>query len=246
MNELERALTAVGRNLDVPEAPDVVPAVLAQLGSRSPVRPERRRWILAVALVVVAALAATLAIPDARSALFRFLSIGGERIELVETLPEVPVQDGLELSLGDQVTLADARGTSSFPLLELDEPPDRVFRGEQGTVWFLYGSPVRPRLLVAQSSLLPPGENVLLKKLASPETRVERVDVDGSPGIFLSGEAHFLVLLDENGFIVEESARLARDVLIWESGGVGYRVEADFDLDEALRIARSLRKTGIR
>lgn len=241
MNELERALTAVGRSLDVPEAPDLVPAVLAQLGSRSPARPERRRWILAVALVVVAALAATLAIPDARSALFRFFSIGGERIELVEALPEVPVQDDLELALGEQVTLAQARRTSSFPLRVLVEPPDRVYVGERGTVWFLYGSPERPRLLFAQSSLLPPGEDVLLKKLSGPETGVERVDVDGSPGIFLSGEAHFLVLLDENGFIVEESARLARDVLIWERGGVGYRLEGDLSLDEALRLARSLR-----
>ena len=55
VSELERALTAIGRELDVPEAPDLVPAVLAQLGSRSGWRPERRRWILAVALVVVAA-----------------------------------------------------------------------------------------------------------------------------------------------------------------------------------------------
>jgi hypothetical protein len=241
MSELERALTAVGRSLDVPEAPDLVPAVLAQLGARSRARPERRRWILAVALVVVAALAATLAIPDARSALFRFLSIGGERIELVDALPDVAVQDDLELALGQRVTLEEARRRSSFPLRELDDPPDGVFLGERGTVWFLYGSPERVRLLVAQSSLLPPGEDLLLKKLAAPGTRVERVDVDGSAGIFLSGEAHFLALLDENGFIVEESARLARDVLIWERGGVGYRLEGDFELGEALRIAASLR-----
>jgi hypothetical protein len=239
VSELERALTAVGRNLDVPETPDLAPAVLAQLGSRSGGR-KRRRWLLAVALVVVAALAATLAIPDARSALFRFLSIGGERIELVDSLPEVPAQEDLELALGERVSLEEARRASSFPLRELDKPPDRVYLGERGTVWFLYGSPERVRLLVAQSSLLPPGEDVLLKKLASPETRVERVEVDGSPGIFLSGETHFVVLLDEYGFIVEESARLARDVLIWESGGAGYRLEGDFDLDEALRIAAAL------
>jgi hypothetical protein len=241
VSELERALTAVGRDLEVPEAPDLVPAVLAQLGSRSPARPERRRWVLAVALVVVAALAATLAIPDARSALLRFLSIGGERIELVDALPEVPVQDDLDLTLGERVTLEEARRRSSFPLRELDEPPDGVFLGERGTVWFLYGSPERPRLLVAQSSLVPPGEEVLLKKVVAPETRVERVEVDGSPGIFLSGEAHFVVLVDENGFIVEDSARLARDVLIWESGGLGYRLEGDFDLDDALRVAAALR-----
>ena len=241
MSELERALVALGRDLDVPEPPDLVPAVMTQLASRSWRTPERRRWILAVALVVVAGLAATLAIPDARSALFRFLSIGGERIELVDTLPEVPVQEDLELALGEQVTLEEARRTSSLPLRKLKDPPDRVYVGDHGTVWFLYGSLEHVRLLVAQSSLRPPDDELLLKKLVAPETRVERVDVDGSPGIFLSGETHFVFLLDENGFVVEESARLARDVLIWESGGVGYRLEGDLSLDEALRLARSLR-----
>ena len=240
MNELERSLTAVGGNLDVPEAPDLVPAVLAQIGPRSPARPERRRWILAVALIVAAALAATLAIPDARSALFRFLSIGGERIELVDSLPEVPVQQDIALTLGEVVTIEEARRRSGFPLRELDASPDRVHLGDRGTVWFLYGSSFRPRLLLAQSALLPPGEDILLKKLSGPATTVERVDVDGSPGVFLSGEAHFLVFLDEYGLIVEESARLARDVLIWERGDVGYRLEGDLSLDEALRIARSL------
>ncbi len=239
---LERALAAVGRDLDVPEAPDLVPAVLAQIGSRpAPARPARRRWALAIALIVVAALAATLAIPDARSALFRFLSIGGERIEVVDSLPEVPVQEDLALTLGEEITLDEARAVSAFPLRELDEPPDRVFVGDRGTVWFLYGSEEQPRLLVAQSSLrLPTDEEILLKKLAGPGTRVEIVDVDGAPGVFLSGESHFLFLLDEYGLVVEDTARLAHDVLIWERDGVGFRLEGDFELDEALRVAESL------
>ena len=240
MSELERALTAVGRDLDLPEAPDLVPAVLAQLGSRSVWRPERRRWVLAAALVVIAAFAATLAVPEARSAFWRFLSIGGERIELVDTLPEVPVQEDIALTLGDDVTLEEARRASSFRLRELDESPDRVYLGDRGTVWFLYGSPVHPRLLVAQSRLHLPDDQILLKKLTSPATRVEQVSVGGSQGVFLSGNAHFLFLVDEYGFVVEDSARLARDVLIWERDGVGYRLEGDLELDEALRIAASL------
>jgi len=241
MSELERALGVLARELDVPETPDLATVVMAQLEPRTPRRVERGRWIVAVAVVVLAALAASLAIPDARAALFRLLSIGGERIELVDELPEVPVGDDLELGLGERVTLEEARRRSSFTLRELEESPDRTYFGERGTVWFLYGTPERPRLLVAQSTLLPPQEALLLKKLVSPETRVARVRVDGLPGIFLSGEAHFLVMLDEYGFPVEESARLARDVLIWESGGVGYRLEGDFELQEALRIAESLR-----
>ena len=246
MSELERALSALARELDVPETPDLAPAVLAQLEPRSPRRVERARWIVALAIVVLAALAATLVIPDARAALFRLLSIGGERIELVDELPEVPAEDGLELALGERVTLEEARQRSTFALRELEAPPDRVYVAGQGTVWFLYGTPEAPRLLIAQSSLVPPVRELLLKKLATRETRVERVDVRGSPGIFLSGKTHFVILLDRDGEIVEESARLARDVLIWERGGVGYRLEGDLELAEALSVADSLRKTGVR
>ena len=241
MSELERALSVLARELDVPETPDLATAVLAELEPRTPRRVERGRWIVAVAVVVLAALAATLAIPDARAALFRWLSIGGERIELVDELPEIPAQDDLELALGEPVTLEEARRRSVLPLRELEMAPDRVYDSGQGTIWFLYGTPERPRLLVAQSSLLPPLHEILLKKLVTAETRVERVDVHGSPGVFLSGETHFVLLLDRNGEIVEDSARLARDVLIWEDEGVGYRLEGDFELDEALRLARSLR-----
>ena len=242
MSELEQALRIVARELDVPEHPDLTTRVLARIDPRVPRRRvERSRWLVAVAVVVLAALAATLAIPDARAALFRWLSIGGERIELVDELPEIPVEDDLELMLGERVTREEARQATGFPLRELEEAPDRVYDGGQGTVWLLYGTPKRPRLLVAQSALLPPLHEILLKKLVSPETRVERVDVHGSPGVFLSGETHFVLLLDRNGEIVEDSARLARDVLIWEDGGVGYRLEGDFELEEALRLAASLR-----
>jgi len=240
MSELERALGALAQELDFPETPDLATAVLAELEPRTTRRVERGRWIVAVAVVVLAALAATLAIPDARATLFRWLSIGGERIELVDTLPEVPVQEDIALTLGDDVTLEEARQASSFRLRELDESPDRVYLGDRGTVWFLYGAPMHPRLLVAQSRLHLPDDQILLKKLTSPATRVERVSVGGSQGVFLSGNAHFLFLVDEYGFVVEDSARLARDVLIWERDGVGYRLEGDLELDEALRIAASL------
>jgi hypothetical protein len=39
---------------------------------------------------------------------------------------------------------------------------------------------------------------------------------------------------------VEESPRLAGNVLVWEKGGVTHRVEAMADLEVALAIARSM------
>jgi hypothetical protein len=244
VNELERALLALGRELAVPDAPDLVPVVREQLeprGERWSIRPVgRRRWALAVAIAVLAALGATLAVPDARSALFRFLSIGGERIELVEELPDIEPLENLELTLGERVTLAEARARSDVELRELEETPDRVYLGDRGTVWFLYGTPENVRLLVAQTPLVTVDEPGLLKKLAR-EAQIEEVSVDGARGVFLSGPPHFLFLVDEHGQVVEASARLAEDVLIWDEGGVAYRLEGDFALDEALELANSLR-----
>ncbi len=246
MNDLERSLVALGRELAVPETPDLVPAVLAQIAP-TPRRQRalpRRRLVLALAVLALAALGATLAIPDARSAFLRIFDIGGERIEIVEDLPEIPVTTDLEITLGERVSLEEAQRRSEFELRELEDAPDRVYVGPRGTVWFLYGTPERPRLLVSQTPLLELDAPALQKKLAGIDTDVELVDVGGAPGAFLSGEPHFLFLLDEQGNAVEDSARLAENVLVWSEGGVAYRLEGDFDRDDALRLARTLRSRG--
>lgn len=242
MSELERALHLLGRELEVPETPDLVAVVRPRLEPRRRRWAiERRRWVLAVAVAALVLLGATLAIPDARSALFRILNIGGEQIEFVEELPEIEPLDDLELTLGESVTLAEAQARSDFELRELEEEPDRVYLGDRGTVWFLYGSPANVRLLVAQTPLVSVDAPAILKKLSGEGTQVEGVNVNGSAGVFLSGEPHFLFLVDERGQVVEASARLAEDVLVWDEGGVAYRLEGDFELGEALRLARLLR-----
>lgn len=243
MTELERSLVALGRELDVPEAPDLVPAVRARISPRREHAPRvaRRRLVLAFAVLLVAALGATLAIPDARSAFLRIFDIGGERIEIVDDLPEIPVGHDIGLTLGLRVTLEEAEQRSDFRLRGLDSEPDHVYLGDRGTVWFLYGTPESPRLLLAQTPLLALDEPALAKKIAGSETRVEFVTVNGARGVFLSGEPHFLFLLDERGDPVDDQVRLAENVLLWDEGGVAYRLEGDFDREGALRLARTLR-----
>jgi hypothetical protein len=243
VNGLERALVELGREFEVPQAPDLVATVLARIEPQRAAPRRPRRWVLAVAAAVLAALVATLAIPDARSALFRILRIGGVQIELVDALPQATtVRVGaVEPTLGTRISLEQARRDAGFDLRELDTPPDRVYLGDRGTVWFLYGAPGGVRLLVAQTPLHSLDETLFLKKLASPGTTVEEVDVDGAQGFLLTGEPHFVLLVDAAGEVVEDTARLARDVLVWERDGVAYRLEGDLSRDEALELARSLR-----
>lgn len=239
MSELEQRLLALGRELDVPEPPDVAARVLADIGAaRPPFR--RRRLVLALAALVLAALLAVLAVPDARSALLRFLHIGGARIELVDDLPEVAGPAELELVLGKRVSLTEARSEAGFDLLELDEEPDGVFLGDRATVWFLYGAPDAVHLLVSQTPGVRIDEPFVLKKLAAAGTRVDAASVRGSPAYFLSGEPHVVMLLDELGEELPESLRLARDVLVWEERGRTVRLEGDLTLVEALELADSL------
>src|SRR5688572_13941430 len=240
MRELEQELVTLGRALDVPESPDLVPAVLGGIGARR-LRSGRRRLVLALAVIALAALLATLAIPDARSALFRFLQIGGARIELVDELPVVsPSPAELELMLGRRVSLDEARSGASFELLELDDEPDAVYLGDRGTVWFLYGRPDAVRLLVAQTPEHEIDEPFILKKLAASGTSIEPVTVRGQRAYFLSGEPHVVMLLDEFGVMYPESARLARDVLVWAENGRTVRLEGDLTRADALEIAASL------
>jgi hypothetical protein len=244
MNELERQLVELGAALAVPEPSDLVPRVLDRVGDRRPDRHRRRRLVLALAVVAFASVLAALAIPDARSALLRVLRIGGARIELVDELPAVaPTPPELELgpTLGERVSLDEARRRAGFDLLELADAPDAVYVDGRDTVWFLYGQPTAVRLLVAQSPRVEVDEAFVLKKLAAAGTSVEALSVRGAPAYFLSGEPHLVLLVDEDGVARSERARLARDVLLWEEGGRTVRLEGDLSRKQALQIADDLR-----
>jgi hypothetical protein len=244
MIDLERELTRLGHELDVPAPPDLVPSVLERIErprGRLPSLP-RRRLVLVLAVLALVALGAVLAVPEARSALFRVLHIGSERIELVDELPPVEESGLGESFLGERVSLAQARDRAGFRVRELDEAPDRVYlAGDRPTVWFVYGAPGEIRLLVAQVPGVAVEGDLFLKKLVSSETTVEQVAIRGLPGYFLSGSPHLVLLLDEFGSVTEDATRLAGNVLVWEDGGVTYRLEGDFSKDEAVALAESLR-----
>jgi len=243
VSELERALVALGRDLAVPEAPELVPGVLRAL-ERPVARRPRLRLAAVLAAVVVAVLLAALAIPDARSALARVFHIGAARIEVVDDLPAVrpqPPEFDLGAALGERVTLAEARRRAGYDLRELEEEPDAVYLGPRDSVWFLYGTSDAVRLLVAQTPSLSIDEGFIFKKLAAGGTYVRTATVRGSPAYFLSGEPHEVLLLDEHGLPVQETLRLARNVLLWQEGGRMFRIEGDLSRDEAVEIAESLR-----
>jgi hypothetical protein len=237
VTELERELRELGRVVALPPDPDLAPAVRARLGRaprhKVPWRP------LAIALAALAlAFGVAMAVPDARSAILRWLGLSGVRIELVDKLPEVPT--GGSLPAGAEVTRAQARRALGHALVRSDllGEPDRIYALGR-TVTYLYGTPNGARVLL--TTLIGDGARPeLIKKIAGSGTRVEQVEVGGEPGFWLAGAPHVVLYRDPEGQIREDSARLAGDTLLWQHGPLTLRLEGRLTREQALEIARSV------
>ena len=235
MSELELALQRLGGELDYPQTPDLVGRVRQRLAEGRRPLGWRRPLVIALAALLVA-VAAVMAVPQARSEILDWFGVGGVTIRYVDELPPVEKQQA-DLQLGERMSLEEARELSSFeirvPTRKGLEEPD-VYRGDFGQVSFLYGSEDKPRLLITQ--LL--GTGSLEKLLQDELTEVELVNVGGAEGVWLEGGGHVVFFPS----IGAETQRLAGNVLILErKDAVTVRIEADVPKDVAVRIFRSMR-----
>jgi hypothetical protein len=234
MSELELALQRLGGELEYPQTPDLAGRVRLRLAEGRRPLAWRRPLLIALAALFVA-VAAVMAVPQARSEILDWFGIGGVTIRYVDELPPVEKQQA-DLQLGEGMSLEEARELPSFevrvPRRKGLEDPD-VYRGDFGQVSFLYGSEEKPRLLITQ--LLGTG---WLEKLIRTGTDVELVTVGGAEGAWLEGGEHVVFFPS----IGPESQRLAGNVLILErKDGATVRIEADVPKEVAIRIFRSMR-----
>ena len=243
MPELERQLRELGNVLELPAAPDLVAVVRARIGEeRGPRLRMRRSFVLALAALGLA-LAAAMAVPQARTAILEFLHIRGASVERVPTLPSVPVAG---LDLGQPVSFDEARQTVAFEIAEPELPgldgPDSIYVDRAtpgGQVFFLWGTEDRPQILLSEFR----GElnSDLIGKQAGPETTIEAVSVEGgAPGFWVAGASHVVYYFDPDGEIQEETIRLSRNALLWERNDLTLRMEGDFGRDLALELARAV------
>jgi hypothetical protein len=245
MSDLELALVQLGRELDVPPAPELAARVRVRLAQAPAPRTwlSRRSLVLALAVLTVA-IGAVLVVPGTRAAILEFFHLRGVTIQRVEELPTVPLQrDFNELFLGDRVTLAEARERADFDVVvpEALGDPDAVFFQDNppgGMVSLVYGTPDKPRALFTQF----PGrvDEVIYKKVVAG-THIAALQIEGRPGFFLSGDPHEFSYFDRTGEYRQEIVRLAGNTLLWERGPLTLRLEADINREEAVEIARSVR-----
>src|SRR5437763_2987970 len=227
MTELERALVALGGELEFPPTPDLVDAVRERLRRRrSWVRP----LVFAVALGALA-VGVALAVPPARSAILKFFHVGSATVERVGTLPRAQERP-LVAGLGPALVEEDAEMYAGLYMRLPDEVAPQRFYAQPGmisTVIRVDGKPV----LVSE---LKGDQMGLFKKFASTATTVQPVDL-GEFGLWIHGGAHVLMWQLNFGRIHQVETRLAGNVVLWLVSGTTYRLEGDLDKSQMLKLA---------
>ena len=159
---------------------------------------------------------------------------------------------GAQLDLGEPTTLAAAQARAGFHVLvpQTLGTPDEVYVAEPppgGEVTLVYRS--RPDLPSTRET----GVGALLgqfrgtvqaglfQKLLGPDSQVVATTVAGQPGYWITGSPHLFLYQDPNGVVRQESIRLAGNTLIWEQGGITFRLESALDEEGALKVAESVR-----
>jgi hypothetical protein len=216
MTELERALTALGNELEFPPSRDVWPRIADRL--------QRRRWVRPAVFALAAgalAIGIAMAVPPARSAILKFFHIGSVTVERVETLPPAQTRP---FATG----LGPPRAQPTLKLPASVTPLHYYARPGLAAALVRYRG---ARVLVAE---LQGDEMGVYKKVASSATIVEPVQL-GEFGLWIHGGPHVLMWRYGNA-----PTRLAGNVLLWLRGETTYRLEGKLDKRQMLALARQI------
>lgn len=240
---VETLLVDLADHMDWPVPSDLG----AQVGRRlahPPARRRRSRWIAVTATVVVLVASLLLFSPRARQAVADFLGVAGIEIEFEPEL-EAPIGEGL--GLGRPVSLERAVESVDFDVSvpEVLGEPDAVYLSARRVSMVWKGQESLPAaggtgvgLLYSQFAFGTGGDGFL--KAVGPDSVVVPIEVSGSTGFWIEGSPHIINYEDALGIRLEETTRLAGNVLMWEAGGVTHRIETVEGLDDALAFASSI------
>lgn len=260
----EAQVRATARTLPYPATPDLAGAVRERLARPAVRFAPRRRFGYAVIAVAVA-LFALLALPPVRAAVLDVLRIGAVRIRLIEPTPTpappmpirttptpapptaTPLRSVLDLA--GETTLADARRRAAFPIklptypADLG-PPNQVFFQNPGSalVVLVWRDPNRPDRVRLSLEVFESGvyaeKSAILEK--SQMNVIATTSVNGQTAIWTEG-AHLLLVRTPSGEELQPRRIVQGNVLIWTEGDLTYRLENNLSMQEAVRIAESLR-----
>jgi hypothetical protein len=256
--EFEKQLRSVAAEMEYPHTPDIAGFVMTRLcpSPRPRLISRRAAWSLTIALILLSSL---LLIPPARAAIIEFIQIGIVRIfpapvqspaiatpESVAPVTATPAAQTSTLitfldEIAGETKLANAREIVEYPILLPTYPPNlglpnHVYvQDANGSmtilVWLDAQQPEHVRLSL---HFIPQGSWAIAKvqPIVVQETTVNDQRaiwaVGQYPLILRNGDLEFTRLVDGH-------------VLIWADGDITYRLETNLLLEEAIRIAESLR-----
>jgi hypothetical protein len=185
--------------------------------------------------------------PGAREAVADLFAAAGIRISLTD---DPAPSAGVDLNLGEPIHVVDVAQAVDFvvrvPTGEDLGAPDGVYLSNDGevTMVWAHGQTLPAAgdtdigLLLAQRQIDAPRH--LGDKAIGPGTEVRVLEVEGHAAVWIEGTPHTLTFLDSDDQPVEETTRLAANVLLWEANGVNHRLETTEDLESALAIVETL------
>jgi len=265
----EERLQETAQQFHYPPTPDVAGAVMRRFeGGGKPKVQLRSAWVVAGFLVLV--LAVLFAVPGVRAEIVRFFQVGVVRIfpstptptaepstlQLPTTatpmavIPNTATPQGNTYNgplysvtitgLAGETTLAEAQARVPFPIRlpeypsDLDEP-DRVFLQEDGGIvilaWTDPGNPERARLSLQEIT----SDNIMVSKYQP--VVIQETQVNGQYAVWAVGP--YLVQLTSGSYDFRRTVE--GNTLIWEEDEITYRLETDLSLEEATKIAESLK-----
>jgi len=157
---------------------------------------------------------------------------------------------GSTMGLGTAVSLDDAARIGGLDLVLPPDPaigpPDAVYTlaDRVALVWSERpGLPADPDYGVGLllSEFRGHVDDGYYQKTLDSSAQVTPVTVNGHAGYWISGAPHFFYYVDPSGKAVDDSHRIVGDTLIWADGAVTYRLESQLPMEEAIRLAESLR-----
>lgn len=260
IDEVERELAALAVSIDaemetVGQPAAMVDEVLHRL-EHDPVSASAdrgRRWLIGAAAAVVL-VGSTLAVPQARRAVGRWLGFDSVRIEPTPSsglgLPQATFPAALDLPV--PVGARQAADESGLPV------PDAPGLG-QGTIFVVHPPQSGQVLVVYPPSVDVPETPIngvgallatlpgrirdgLFNKLIGPGTEVDALQLATAsgrrvPAYWVGGTPHTLLFESSSGVVDELTLRLSSNTLLWQVDGVVYRLESVLTKAQAVRIA---------
>ena len=271
LSPFDKQLLEIARSFAYPATPDTSHRVRTNfmvtgraMLQREQVRTRRRlAWLAAAALLAIVGLG-LLAVPEVQAVVRNIFRIGSVQIVIatptpVTTVLPTPVAGVATtsqevapsptpfwpLNMGGQTTLQDAQKELSFTMLLPHYPqdlgtPDRVFVqsfGEKSVLmaWLDKAQPTKVKLILDE---IPSG--AFAQKTILNSTVLSTTTVHNSRAYWVSG-THILDMYDPGETRPGQSRLVVGNVLVWVEGYITCRLETDLSMEEAVRLAASVR-----